>query len=294
MAHTSIAAELLSCVSPFRYRSIIPCLTMDDFVPLRTFQRSELGKLYDVDRAGCRPNGVINNSHLFELFGKYSDEDAESVRSDTLKRINTGERVYFCVGTIFFAMREWSFKEWALTACSSFYYGDELLLYALCRIFHRHAMVVCRDRNWSTLEPKGTMMTDELMSACNLRLVYLRPGIFGELIPKKNRTKKCISVEISPPEFLAWSAENTTIVVQGVPGLEGFVDTELLCTYLNVHDSPSEGTQEDNDDVLSGGNNSVMSLTGGNVDANTTYDSALKGGNENSANTPLMGVKQHR
>ena len=94
MADTSIAAELLSCVSLFRYRSIIPCLTKDDFVPLRTFQRSELGKLYDVDRTGCRPNGVINNSHLFELFGKYSDEDTESVRSDTLECINTGEHVY--------------------------------------------------------------------------------------------------------------------------------------------------------------------------------------------------------
>ena len=52
-------------------------------MPLRTFQRSELGKLYDVNWTGCHPNGIINNSHLFELFGNYSDEDAESVRSDT-------------------------------------------------------------------------------------------------------------------------------------------------------------------------------------------------------------------
>ena len=93
---------------------------------------------------------------------------------------------------------------------------------------------------------------------------------------------------MSPPEFPAWSAENTTIVVEGVPGLEGFVDTELLRTYLNVHDSPSEGTQEDHDTTY-GGNNSVVPLAGGNVDVNTMSANALKGGNENSAVTPLMG-----
>ena len=290
MADLSIAAELLSCVSLFRYQSVIPCLTMDDFMPLQTFQRSELGKLYDMNRTGCHPNGIINNSHLFELFGNYSDEDAESVRSDTLECINTSERVYSCVGIVFFTMREWSFKEWALTACSSCYYGDELLLYALCRIFHRHATVVCRDRNWSTLEPEGTMTTEELMSACDLHLVYLRPSIFGELVPKKSRIKKCVSVEMSPPEFLAWSAENTTIIVQGVPDLEGFVDTELLPTYLNIHDSLSEETQGDNDDALSGGNNNTVPLTGGNaVDVQTKIDSVLTGGNENTINTPLMG-----
>ena len=143
MAYLSIAEELLSCVSQYRYRSVIPCLTTDDFMPIRTFQRSQLGKVYDINRAGCRPSGIINNSHLFELFGQYSDEDAESVRSDTMERIESGERIYSTVGIVFFARREWTYEEWALTACSSFYYGDELLLYALCRIFHRHAMIVC-------------------------------------------------------------------------------------------------------------------------------------------------------
>ena len=143
MATNEIAKELLSLVSPFNYRNVIPSLNQDDFTPLRMFQRSQLGKLFTIDRSNCMKNGEINNAHLFELFGRYSDEDAESVRSDTLERINTGRNVYETVGTLFFAMRNWSLTDWALTACSSYYYGDELLLYVLCKVFHRHAVVIC-------------------------------------------------------------------------------------------------------------------------------------------------------
>ena len=97
-----MAEELLSCMSEYSYIDIIPCLTTDDFVPLRHFPSSELGKLFTIDRSGCKPDDVINNLHLFGLFGKFSDEDTESVRSDILDRIESGAHVYQNVGTEFF------------------------------------------------------------------------------------------------------------------------------------------------------------------------------------------------
>ena len=97
------------------------------------------------DKSGYKKDNVINNDHLFELFGKFSDEDCESVRLDALERIECGSHVYEQVGAEFFAIRGITFKEWALSTCNRYYYGDELLLYALCRIFHRHVLVVCYD-----------------------------------------------------------------------------------------------------------------------------------------------------
>ena len=245
MVTRTMASELLSLVSPFNYCMLIPCLSADDFIPIRMFQRSQLGKIFNIDRSNCLHNGEVNNLHLFELFGAYSDEDTESVRSDTLECINTGREVYELVGQIFFAWREWNLMDWALTACSSYYYGDELLLFVLCRLFHRHALVICREINWSTLEPEGPMNTEQLLDACDLHLIYLRPGIFRELRLKKGKSRDML--DSSPPEFPTW----TTDMVQGnildMPRLEGFVDSPLLKTYLNINDD--ESALNDSDDV---------------------------------------------
>ena len=168
MAAKSLAEELLSCVLPYSYTSKLSCLTTDDFVSLRTFPKTELGKMFTSDRQGCRKDGEINNNHLFDLFGRYSEEDAESVCTDAMERIECGSLVYESEGAEFFMMRGLTYKEWALTACNHYYYGDELLIYALCRIFHRHGLVVCFDCIWSTIKSDISLMTSELLDICDL------------------------------------------------------------------------------------------------------------------------------
>ena len=272
-----IAKELLSLVSPFNYHNVIPSLNQDDFTPLKMFQCSQLGKLLKIDKSNCMKNGKINNAHLFELFGRYSDEDAESVRSDTLERINTGRNVYEIVGALFFTMRNWSFTDWALTACSNYYYGDELLLYVLCKVFHWHAVVICRSRNWSTLEPEGPMTTEELLDTCDLHLIYLKPGIFGELLPKKS----AVFVKQSPPEFPIWYIENTDVSVWTMPNPGKSMDNELLNMYLNIEDS----LMEDNTIQCL-----VQPLTGGNTD---TTGIELKQFSDCAYTVPVQNNEMH-
>ena len=136
MASNSIAKELLSLVSPFNYTDQIHCLDTDDFVAIHKFSEYDLGKLFNIDRQNCLHDGELNNDHLYEVFGCFSDEDAESVRSDVVERIETGKAVYKAVGKEFFEQRCCSFQDWALAICSQYYHGNELLLYTLCRIFH--------------------------------------------------------------------------------------------------------------------------------------------------------------
>ena len=124
---------------------MVPALTTDDFMSQKTFSQSELGRMFTIDKSGYKIDGENNNNHLFTLFGKFSDEDCESVRSDAMEHIECGSHVYEQVCAEFFSVRGITFNEWALTACNRYYYGDKLLLYALCRIFHRHVFVVCYD-----------------------------------------------------------------------------------------------------------------------------------------------------
>ena len=237
MALHSIVDELLSCVSPYSYSDKISCLTMDDFVVLKQFPNTYLGQLFRIDHSGCKENGEINNSYLLEIFGNFSGEEPESVRSDTIECIQSGSKVYEHVGEEFFEMHGTTFHKWALSACNNYYYGDELFVYALCRIFHRHAMIVCYDRVWTTINPQHTLSINELLDVCDLHLVFLRPGIYSEL--KLKRQHGSLPPPISnpsPPEFLAWT-ENVSSTTS-LPNLKGFVDSDLLKQYLNIKKEP--------------------------------------------------------
>ena len=181
MVSHSIADELLSCVSPYSYSDKISCLTTDDFIVLKQFPNMYLGQLFKIDRSGCKKNSEINNSHLLEIFSSFSDEEPESVRSDAIECIQSGSKVYEHIGEEFFEMCGTTFREWALSACNDYYYGDELFVYALCCIFHRHTMIVCYDCVWTTINPQHTLSINELLDICDLHLVFLRPGIYGEL-----------------------------------------------------------------------------------------------------------------
>ena len=153
---------------------------------------------------------------------------------------------------------------YVMTVCNDYYYSDELFVYALCRIFHRHAMIVCYDRVWTTINPQHTLSINELLDMCDLHLVFLRPGIYSELKLKKQHG--CLPPPItdpSPPEFPAWSQNDSQML--SLPNLEGFVDSDLLKQYLNIKEEPDAPTGLV---ALSGGNTSLKDV------AQTTIASA--------------------
>ena len=94
MVTVSIAKELLSLVSPYNYTEKISRLDTDDFVTICKFSEYDLGKLFNIDRQNCLHDGEINNDHLYKVFGRFSDEYAESVCTDVVERIELGRAVY--------------------------------------------------------------------------------------------------------------------------------------------------------------------------------------------------------
>ena len=143
----------------------------------------------------------------------------------------------------FFATCKTTFKEWAVSACSSYYYGDKLLLYVLCRVFHRHAFLVCYDKIWTTLNSPDKKLSEmELLDACNVHLIFLRPGIFAELILKKKyQISKTPSPNESPPEFPQWTMNNQN---KSTDLNKKLADSALLKLYLNIQDSGMTSVSE--------------------------------------------------
>ena len=59
--------------------------------------------------------------------------------------------------------------------------GDEFALYALCKLFNRHAHVLTRGNTWHTVSVEGTYGEKYVEDVCNIHLLFLAKDIIAEL-----------------------------------------------------------------------------------------------------------------
>ena len=72
------------------------------------------------------------------------------------------------------------------------YAGDELTLYALCKLYHRHAVVYTMAGLWTTVKDGVLLNESELMEKCDIKLLHLggyRYGVLTKLEIMKKRSK---------------------------------------------------------------------------------------------------------
>ena len=145
------------------------------------FHKSELGQRYWIDIRNVYKNRGINANHLYEYFGAFSDHTGSEVRKILGNLTYVNDKFYRSVGLIVLDMHGTSYETWMESVGDETAYADKLVLYSLCKLYDRHAMVYCNGRNWSTIDPINPMDATKLHEACSIQLVYLSPGIFGEL-----------------------------------------------------------------------------------------------------------------
>ena len=58
---------------------------------------------------------------------------------------------------------------------------DEIALYILCKMYRRHIFVFTRKWWWTSLLYMMPTTADELIPKCDRTLVFINPGIFGEI-----------------------------------------------------------------------------------------------------------------
>ena len=273
--HRSISEELLSCVSQYNYHSRVTCISDQDLVTIKDFKNSRLGKKYNVNRTKCVVKNIVDYDHLFRIFCNYSDEEPDQVRKSVVWTVRQNPRLYENVGEIVLSMKNLSLPDWLDLISNRKIYGDELLLFILCKQWHRHAMIVCNNRHWSTLDPKGVMDEDTLMSVCDLCFVYVRPGVFAELSRKpapgrrKTSTLTWDNYSYNAPST---STRNTTVT--RMQNLENFVETihwtsdsiTLETSAVATTSAPSEFIE------LDSGQEDTIMLTGSHTNEDSTSD----------------------
>ena len=70
---------------------------------------------------------------------------------------------------------------WLLNMESTRTVGDEFVLYALCKLFNRHARVITRGNTWHTVSVEGTPDDTYVEDACDIHLLFIAKDTIAKL-----------------------------------------------------------------------------------------------------------------
>ena len=142
-----------------------------------------MGTNYWIDLRRCFIDGKINQNHVLEMFGVYSGYEPSELRQCAITILNTETEIPYWshAGSVLLGLNFMSYSEWTEYMSDESSPCDELMLYVLSRIHCRHTVVYTANRVWTTVYVDGKTTVDDLMSICDLRLVYLGGKTFGEL-----------------------------------------------------------------------------------------------------------------
>ena len=176
-----MAVELMSLISEYPYRKHVSYIASRDAMTDELFMSREISRTYWIDRRNSYKAHCRHSNFIFDLFGSFSSETGSEVRQDILNRIMMENELYDSVGHIVLAMRGCDLETRCEEMSDENQFPDELLIYALSRTYNRHTLVMCKHRYWSTVESKEVLSEMELFEACQVHLIYLGNGVFGEL-----------------------------------------------------------------------------------------------------------------
>ena len=208
-AENQIAKELMSIISSFLYRRYVQCISSRDAVTPEDFAKKQLSQEYWIDQRRRYRGKLINSDYLFEHFGLFSSEDGWTVRKQMVGLVKHESNLYESVGRVVLNMRGCGIDDWLEELEDPNNPPDELMLYCLSRTYNRHTLVICKSRNWSTIECDSPLTEEELLVSCHVHLVYLGNNVYAQL------RRKPYSQDLSNP-FTKEQLNQALMKVRGI------------------------------------------------------------------------------
>ena len=143
--------------------------------------------------------------------------------------------------------------------------GDKIALYTLCKMYNRYCAVVTSAKLWCTLGSDVPLSEDYVLSTCNLWLLYIELGVFGELRPKP----------AMPP------APRETPILESATNILPVVGSDSSSPPLNLSLQPKDNKEDKPDNpenesreaqpFVTGNNTPVVTGTNSTTTANKYY-----------------------
>ena len=185
----SIAEELLQEIHAFELTKVARHIPRSMTISLDYFEHNGLAQEYflDLNEVYLKPKRknakirVPNPDHIYEVFGKYSHESPDVVRTSIVDFVTCDPESFKERLVVVFSMLHHNLNSWLLKTKNHANPADEASLYGLCHLYSQHALVYTTGSIWSSLEWRGNYSVDDIKKSCDIHLVFLDGGILGQL-----------------------------------------------------------------------------------------------------------------
>ena len=216
----SIAEELLHEIQAFEPTKVARHIPRSMTITLDYFEHSGLAQEYflDLNEVYLKPKRkntkirVPNPDHIYEVFGKYSHESPDVVRTSIVDFVTCDPESFKERLVVVFSMLHHNLNSWLLKTKNRANPADEASLYGLCHLYSCHALVYTTGSIWSSLEWRGKYSVEDIKKNCDIHLLFLDGGILGQL-NRKPQVPRLISA--TAPKALPLSiqyASNTVVI----------------------------------------------------------------------------------
>ena len=100
--------------------------------------------------------------HVYDIFGKYSREEANVVRTSVINYITCDPISFREQMVVVFTMLHLNLDEWLLHTKDPNMPADKAAVYGLCQLYSRHTLAYTTGSVWSTLEIHGKCSLEEV------------------------------------------------------------------------------------------------------------------------------------
>ena len=170
MVDNKIARELLDKIDVFEHTRIARHIPRSAEISLKYFENSRLSCEYflDLDEVFIKNKCKVlkfrtpDLDHIYDIFGKYSREDARVVRTSVIDYITCDPISFNEQMVVVFTMLHLNIDEWLLRTKNPNSPADKAVVYGLCQLYLRHALAYMTGSVWSTLEIHGKCSLQEV------------------------------------------------------------------------------------------------------------------------------------
>ena len=234
----SMTEELLEAIKEKTYDTCVSNLTKTHHVNLKKFKRERLpeGTWINTKRFVNNANRPVADA-MFSLFGEFSNQAGPEVRDTMIGWSYDNFRLLEGIFKVALDQRKTTLRAWLDKMADVHTPSDELTLYVLARMYRRHAYVYTQMFWWTTLLYTLPVTEQELVSQCEIILVYVKDGIYGELNRIRSPATKAAQAVATHGQSEAASSldadnrlnKSTPANVSGTtnPGITGSTTTEI-------------------------------------------------------------------
>ena len=183
MAAGTVARMLLDCLSKENYRTSITGILKSSGFDYQDFVNSANAEKYYLDTSLFTKQGHLNSNGMFELFAQFSLDSPMDVRENMVNMILGNKDTFASAACVPLLLKKMSIDVWLSHMTKSTTPGDEIALFALCKIYLKHACVLTKHSIWTSID-LIEISQEDLIKKSDLVLLYMGEHMFGMLHPK--------------------------------------------------------------------------------------------------------------